>query len=402
MSETDLFKLEREHIKLMLGWNYKFECNEAEILKTALKWMVNYEIKETKNKDLGIHLLDIIHSIHLDEITEEEIDDMTLSCDKISQACELLKRVKNDIQLDDTMKGFKNFTRSYGFPTVRGVEYALVKFDQSENLRMTCTTPANEKIPEWTKTHNIKIEGRVQDKLSIMFENNIFVFGNAINSEKTFPFALKYCAPVDAWLEVNTLVEGYELTSLNAIGNQFIGVGTFDRRTKMFAMKYDLKTDAWSEIEEMPVYLYQYASISSEDKLMISGGRSNNYGMSSKSMWMYTMTNVWTELPSMNYARSNHAMLKQKYNIYIIGGTDGCNAVQEVECYNILSRTFELLTTVPTPRFNAKYFTVKMGNVVGFYEINFRNCIVQVYVIMFPVDAVNRRGKGDERQYVKR
>ncbi|CAO1363130.1 unnamed protein product [Diamesa hyperborea] len=50
----------------------------------------------------------------------------------------------------------------------------------------------------------------------------------------------------------------------------------------------------------------------------------------------------------------------------------------------------------------ASDFTVKMGNDIGLYEINYKNRVVQFYVTMFPINAVYRQVEGDKRQYVKR
>ena len=42
LSDNHLFDLSSKYLILILNQNYKFECNEYEILEIILKWMVNY------------------------------------------------------------------------------------------------------------------------------------------------------------------------------------------------------------------------------------------------------------------------------------------------------------------------------------------------------------------------
>ena len=186
-------------------------------------------------------------------------------------------------------------------------------------------------------------------------------------------------------MELKGLGDGYELTSMNAVGNCFIGIGTFDDKTEKFAMKYDPTLDVWSKIQEMPVLLHQYATVAFNDTLLISGGKKSRDTVSTRDFWMYSLAaNVWTKLPNMNYDRSNHVMLRSNTKIYFIGDAGGYDLpVEEVECYDMITQTFKFITSVISTRFSASYFLFddKIFVKDGFEDVELKRAshITEVY-----------------------
>lgn len=188
---------------------------------------------------------------------------------------------------------------------------------------------------------------------------DLYVFGNAKGkSDEIFYFGIKYCPPTDNWTNLNGPGDGYVLTSLNAIGDCFIGIGTFEGGKKKFAMKYDPKLDVWTDIAKMPASLQNYAAISYEDTLLVSGGYKTNSSECSRDFWKYTLsTNVWTELRNMRNHRSNHSMLKNETQIYFIGGLGHQGgSIEDVGCYDIVNHSFQWITKIENIRFNAEYY----------------------------------------------
>ena len=115
--------------------------------------------------------------------------------------------------------------------------------------------------------------------------------------------------------------------------------------------------NVWSKIEEMPVELHQYAAVAFDDTLFISGGKHNTNSESTSDFWMYSLTaNSWTKLPNMNYKRSNHVMIRSNSKIYFFGDK---LPIDKVECYDIITQTFQVITNLSTTHFSRNQLVFK-------------------------------------------
>ena len=189
------------------------------------------------------------------------------------------------------------------------------------------------------------------------------MFGYGITSEQYFQFGFKYCPSVDEWIDLKKLEDGYELTSLTAVGNCFIGIGSFDDETKSFAMKYDPNLDVWTKIQEMPVIMNQYATVAFDDTLLISGGTKNKGTEYTRNFWMYSLAaNVWTKLPNINYNHFDHVMLRFGSKIYFIGNASEVYDRSRLENFDMITRKFKTISDddqcriVSRTMFRSKYF----------------------------------------------
>ncbi|CAO1364580.1 unnamed protein product [Diamesa hyperborea] len=352
LSYEQLYHIETKYVYFILNQNYKFDCNEFTILDVVLRWMIIYEKKEESHIKFRCTVIDMFHKIRFDEITEEDYKSLSKKIDKSSGVYEIFQMIFHSIKKDEKPNELTKMIKSYGFPTSRGVEQALVQLEESDDLTIVCTMPMSDTSPEWIRKFNNIVEGCVQEKWSVVHKNHFYVFGRAKTSEKTFQFGVKYCTLHDEWIKVKELEDGYELTSLNAVDDCFIGIGTFDGETKKFALKYDPNLDYWLKIEEMPVILYEYSAVALDGTLLISGGKRSKDSESTKDFWMFSLaSNAWTQLPDMNYDRSNHVMLRKKSIIYFIGGAAEIDAVKNVEYFDMFTQSFELITSTGTKRF---------------------------------------------------
>ncbi|CAO1363168.1 unnamed protein product [Diamesa tonsa] len=255
------------------------------------KWSIVYKNKkrEAGNVNLRLEIMNIFHSIRFDEITEEDFKALTIEIDESSDVYELFQLIFKSVKKNETTNEFKEMIKSYRFPTNRGVEYSLVQLNKTEHLEMVCTMPLSEKSPEWEKRRTINIGGRILEKWSIVYKNTL---------------------------------------------------------------KYDPNLDYWLKIEEMPVILYEYSAVALDGTLLISGGKRSKDSESTKDFWMFSLaSNAWTQLPDMNYDRSNHVMLRKKSIIYFIGGAAEIDAVKNVEYFDMFTQSFELITSTGTKRF---------------------------------------------------
>lgn len=157
------------------------------------------------------------------------------------------------------------------------------------------------------------------------------------------------------------------------------GASEVDEYGTSTAECYDPVVDMWYMIKPLPAYLTQHAGATYEHnldlKLFISGGMDRDSIQSS--MFCYTVGNdQWQQCAPMIRARADHVMLSKGGFLYVCGGwTEGADGrsrvlVDTIDVYDIKKDCWEVLTTVPTPRYHAGIVCVdcKIYFIGGFYS----------------------------------
>lgn len=130
-----------------------------------------------KGIDVRVNLMNIFHSIQFSEITKE-FQELTKYLDTNSHVYTTFELLFDPIKKTEELKEaktpnmFKKMIKSFGFPTDRGVDYALVQLVKSDYLQMVFTMPLNKISPEWEKIYTITVGGCVLEKWSTVYENS--------------------------------------------------------------------------------------------------------------------------------------------------------------------------------------------------------------------------------------
>lgn len=118
--------------------------------------------------------MDIFHSIRLEEITEEDFINLSMNIDKNSDVYQIFRLIFRSMKKVEEPNELSEKLKSYGFPTSRGVEYSLVQFEESDDLKIVCTMPVSKTSPEWVKKYVFDVGECVKEKWSVVFKNSEF------------------------------------------------------------------------------------------------------------------------------------------------------------------------------------------------------------------------------------
>ena len=129
--------------------------------------------EEADNVNLTLDLMNVFNCIRFDEITKEDFNNLSSKIDSSSMVYDSFQKAFNSFYNDGEPYRFKKMIKSLGFPTSRGVEQTLLKFEEPDSLTMILTMPLSGTSPEWNKIIDNIVEGWVQ-KCSVVHENSEF------------------------------------------------------------------------------------------------------------------------------------------------------------------------------------------------------------------------------------
>lgn len=207
--------------------------------------------------------------------------------------------------------------------------------------------------------------------------------------EYIHPFGFRFSPMSNSWNTIAPMQQDRCRFSLNFVGEFLYAVGgasELDDAEDMdpgdlvdqhasTAECYDPSTDKWSYIPMMPGSRVQHAGAAQDHYLYISGGLDRHRVLAS--FYRYnTKMQVWEQLPSMLTPRADHMMVSINDKIYVCGGwtersmADTRTLIDTIDVYNKDSRTWEVVTQIPTPRFHAGIVAVntKIYIIGGFYS----------------------------------
>jgi len=93
--------------------------------------------------------------------------------------------------------------------------------------------------------------------------------------------------------------------------------------------RYNIKTGEKTDITELPVALQRHACTMYQNKITVSGGKSDDVNYQQK-VWQLD-GNQWVELPSLNYGRRIHEMVVLNNSLYVFGGSKAEKIIERLD-----------------------------------------------------------------------
>ncbi|XP_068128340.1 kelch repeat and BTB domain-containing protein 8-like isoform X2 [Hyperolius riggenbachi] len=132
----------------------------------------------------------------------------------------------------------------------------------------------------------------------------------------------------------------------------FLDLCTGDEKEDYFFMDaYDPVSEEWNKL--MPLKYVSHAEcVAVGNYLYVTGGELEDLS-SSKAFYVYdSMTNDWTELPSMMSPRMKHGFLSCKKKLYAVGGWNKDGILDSMECFDLSKHCWAELSKLPYPLLN--------------------------------------------------
>lgn len=361
---SEFLRLQEHQVEELLSSDFPVDCNEAEILKIVLTWIMKCE------QPLDCEL--ILKHLNFKEIPVKEVEKVLKQLE-IKRNDELYNSVWN-LVLPQTNMQTQN---DHKLLNHRGLELAIIKVGGFEltgiTNEITYSFPSTVNPPSiqepWrylTEVPHVK-----QGSFGISVLNNcIYVIGGSydisLDNEDVHPFGFKYNPLTSEWSTIKPMNFDRCRFSLNVLENSLIAVGGhsegFQRLDDQIGNnvatveKYDPTSDSWTIMTPMPEFRSQHAGATYKNKLFISGGI-DGYGSVLNSFYEYdSSTDSWIKICNLT-PRADHVMLRVGMKIYICGGwqeIDGHRRlISAIECFDINTSSINVITYIQTPRYHA-------------------------------------------------
>ena len=399
--------LQLEHI---LACDFPVDCCENMVLKIVLKWI---KLSENIDKNDTTIIKRLLHNVRLYELSHVDIERTFINSLLKTNIC-IFKLITNIEMSQKNIFKLKHETQSISsLPMLnssaahsstlqsaisetsmlspqrishnadnmslvnsRGMEQALIKIGgfgiSGITNEITYFLLSSKK---WRHLTSIPHVEQCNYGTAVL-GNDLYVVGGCYNvslEEYIHPFGFRYSPSTNKWLTITPMQQDRCRFSLNFVDGRLYAVGGASEvntdedlwnTDESTAERYDPQTDKWEFISPLAGSKTQHAGAAHGGFLYISGGLSIHSVMSSFNRYN-TIFGYWEKLLPMLTPRADHVMLTIGNKLYVCGGwyesTSNGNRVlaETIDVYCTDKLCWEVLTTIPTPRYHAGIVAVE-------------------------------------------
>ncbi|XP_049790538.1 kelch-like protein 26 isoform X1 [Schistocerca nitens] len=366
----DFQRLSPMQLEYLLGCDFPVDCPEAEVLRIVIRWLSTLPAPTTADSCVQQRLpyaQRILRRVHFTEITPWDLDTV-LSHSHMDQT--LYRQVLAETCRQNRPRTLKlPIPSSTSLINSRGMELAVVKVGgfgiAGITNEITYFLPS---VSKWRHLTSIPHVEQCNYGTAVL-DNELYVVGGCFNQslqENIHPFGFRYSPRYNKWTTMAPMQRERCRFSLNVVCGRLYAIGGAsevddpDDEEEVSACEcYDPQTDSWESIRPLPGHRSQHAGAAMPGgSLYISGGLDRDLVLSS--MLCYdAVTDVWQQRAPMLTPRADHVMLVLGERLYVCGGwfedADTGNRVlcETIDVYDVSANTWDVVTTVPTPRYHA-------------------------------------------------
>ncbi|XP_072255766.1 kelch-like protein 24a isoform X2 [Pyxicephalus adspersus] len=111
---------------------------------------------------------------------------------------------------------------------------------------------------------------------------------------------------------------------------------------------YNPVSGEWNKLAPLKSLMYP-GCLAVENYLYMTGGINQDDSVSQSFHVYDSVTNCWTELPSMMRARSQHAFLSYRKKLFAVGGWNRDGILDSMECFDLSKNCWSELSKLPLP-----------------------------------------------------
>ena len=343
-------------IKYLTNDSLNYKGTEADIAHAVLEWM-------KADSDRGQHTEEVMSHVRfmlIDSSTLFRLLDAVFGEPDVG----IQKLIKNALQyhLDiykqplvsceqNQPRGKKTFLTLHGGTARSG----LNTFENVEReTRIYFVTTLHNYQGDFTNPYTSYPDVYVVGSLAAVQLNN-FLFIFATDNRSWSPISQRYNASTGQWLDLKPVPRQATVKSAVAIcgvkiylfGGMFVTRHTQDDATgpcTRFAYRYDIASNKWERITDLPQPLASMASCTLGHVVYISGGMNSHEEGIDKLYGFDTRARVYGTLPPMSHGRMEHCMEGIEEKLFVVGGSNDIQQIQEIEIYDIQSRQWSTIS----------------------------------------------------------
>ena len=359
---VDFFRLDCLQIERLLSSDLTVDCEEKIMLKIILIWLMND--RKSNNKTDNTKLLQNIrfHDLSIDDVNE------TLKSLKIKNTDAYFHVVWNMMNPTNVHDN----SLASGLVNYRGMNKALIKIGGFQKSGITNSIEYsfitdNFELDVWKHLTDIP-HIATSCFASCIMNNCIYVIGGNLSLDvymddegSVHPFGFKFCLNSNKWCNIKKMNVDRSRFSLNVLDSCLIAVGGIhdeDHEQLKSAEIYNSLTDEWHLIPSINFNLSQHAGCSYKNRWLFISGGIDYGGTVMDSFYCYDKeTQDWIKLNNLSTPRCDHVSLIIEKKIYFVGGFNEISGnrdlVQIIEAYDIETKVFSYVTSIPSPRFHS-------------------------------------------------
>ena len=358
---SEFHRLSSNQLEFILECDYPVDCSEFEVLNIVLKWF-QFNFNERRK------YASLLRHIHFKEIPK---DRLTIHWNLIEQITEKQIYLYRKIFLQKNYQTTENQNKC--LVNSRGMECAIVNVGGFNGICGITNeiTYYLENEKKWKYLSRVPHVEQCNFGCAV-YNNELYVVGGCFNQsleENVHPFGFRFnplSNSLNGWSTIAPMQKERCRFTLTAVDNYLYAIGgagenDFPLIEDEFASgeMYDPKNDIWIPINPMPGFnRSQHAAVAWNHYIFVSGGLDQDIVLNS--MLKYnTLTDEWTNIDPMITPRADHTLVVHDDKIYVCGGwyedemTEMRILVGTIECYDLLTNSWSVVTNIPTPRYHA-------------------------------------------------
>jgi N-acetylneuraminic acid mutarotase len=162
-----------------------------------------------------------------------------------------------------------------------------------------------------------------------------------------------------------------EESAAAALGGRLYVIGGFDAAGNSLRTVWVFDGSAWSAGPSIPLGLDHTSAATLGDHVYLAGGHS--FGRDSARFFRLDGSS-WTELSPLRHPRGGHTLLAAEKRLYVIGGNAATANVAPIEVYDLFTRRWSDLPSLPAPRNHVAGFVISPRNQVAGFAVGFKVC----------------------------
>ncbi|KAK3908107.1 Kelch-like protein 26 [Frankliniella fusca] len=385
----DFHRLALQQLEHLLGCDFPVDCPEIDVLRIVLRWLQGVEnLSHTQRVNCAQRLL---RRVHFSEISAWEVEgllgkmkhspvDQQLCRLVVAEACRQ-GRIRPSTLTTSSLGSLTSGVSSASTPASscnlvnsRGMELAVVKVGGFGLAGIT--NEITYFLPSAGKWKHLTTIPHVEQCNfgTAVLDNELYVVGGCFNQslqENIHPFGFRYSPRSNKWTTISPMQRERCRFSLNVILGRLYAIGGASEMEDEIADDevsacecYDPETDSWESVAPLPGFRTQHAGVSwtrPSDNLhwlFVSGGLDRDLVLTSMRRYDAS-SDTWISRAPMLTPRADHVMLSIGDRLYVCGGwyedveTGNRVLADSIDAYDVMTDTWETITTVPTPRYHA-------------------------------------------------
>ena len=378
--EKSFLELEHNFFSKIIASSELLITSEIEVLKVASRWL-NHDIEErSKYAD------DILLKVRLHLLSTETIRHLLYDSTYFKKHDSCVKTLNEMLDCREK-KSYKSSSIYHASRYCNQKYFKLLVL--GGNNSKTYESCNNVSCIDLNNLENVeaypplKTARKAQEVVYV--KGYLYAFGGRTNNDyiKTVD---KYSLTSKTWSKVADMTDNRKYFCICAfIDKIFVVGGSMNKNKTRFSnliqmmeinssLQFDTSDYSWKEVAKMNEARSKAACAVYEEKIVVSGGLSNNRGVLNSVESYDVLPNKWSTMPKMNSGKCNHSLVVVKNKLFVISmKKDYCEVFDNVckKFIIIKSPEFNYLSIIRAYCFESKIFALqKTSSKIFSYETN--------------------------------